>query len=293
MGVLSSGRPMRYTEVMKALDMDAALDSSKFAYHMAVLTEAGIAEKVDDSYRITQGGKEIFKAMVKVAEGWPDYQYQDSLKRMKGGDVNRLLWSITFLDNSYWWIVGPFLSVWLEKKFENTIFVLFGFLFLFLLIGVYWYLKLKNDFWNPKWGKFFYAAINILGKNGIFAGFIKNLNNLIVALLLTIGYLMVVKVLSIDLFTFSLISGCFILFVISICLSRRLSKIWDDLCRGLQVSDFSTMMDLGYRSIMVVFFSIGMLSIFYMVSESEANRIILVFGPFWYFFKMLWEYRKY
>ncbi len=77
-GALSSGRPMRCTEVMKALDMDAAVDSSKFAYHMAMLTEAGIAEKVDDSYRFTHGGKEKFIAMVKVAKGWPDYQYQDS-----------------------------------------------------------------------------------------------------------------------------------------------------------------------------------------------------------------------
>ena len=167
------------------------------------------------------------------------------------------------------------------------------FLFLFLLIGVYWYHKLKNDFWDPKWGKFYYAVIKILGKNGIFAGFIRNLNNLIFALLLIIGYLIGIEVLSIDLLTFSLISGCFTLFVISICLSRRLSKLWNDLCRGLQVSGFSTIMDLGYRFIMVVFFSIGMLSIFYMVSESVAYKFLLVFGPFWHFLKMLWEYRKY
>jgi hypothetical protein len=108
-GVLSSGRPMRYTEVMKALDIDAALDSSKFVYHMAVLTEAGIAEKVDDSYRITQGGKKIFNAMVKVADGWPDYQYQDSLKRMKGGEMNRLLWFRMLLMVTPWWLLAPFI----------------------------------------------------------------------------------------------------------------------------------------------------------------------------------------
>jgi len=289
-GVLSSGRPMRYTEVMKALGMDAAVDSSKFAYHMGVLTDAGIAEKVDDSYRVTQGGKEIFKAMVKVAEGWPDYQYQDSLKRMKGDDMNRLLWSRMLLAVTPWCLLAPF--IWWKAEGLKTAPMMLVVGLLFLLLGLYW-LKRLRYFWDPKWEKFFNACETVLGKNGIMVGFINVLNQSALVILLLTIYFVEKGRLSLDPLTFAIIVGCLGGLITTIGLSRKLSILWDGVSTGVQVPDFSESMKLGYKFVMGVFIIVGALFMAHGVTEAVSGSVGAGIGLIGGTFGGWRDYRKY
>ncbi len=148
-GILAPGMPMRYSVIMKELELDVASESNKFAYHMGILTDAGIAEKVDDSYRITQGGKKVFQSMAEVSEKWAKLRYQDSLKRLKGQDVQKLIWSRSFLSISPLWLLYSYV-LWFPRSNKIAIPMLATGLAL-LSLGLYWTSMNIEDLWNPRW----------------------------------------------------------------------------------------------------------------------------------------------
>lgn len=269
---LSSGRLRRYTEIMKSLGLDAVDDSSKFAYHMGILTEANIAEKVEDCYRITQGGKEIFQAMVKVAEGWPEFQYQDSLKKFNGKDVNKLLWSRALLFSSFPWI-GWALTVGIEKGLIEYLSVILVVGLTSFLLGAYWALKLKRDFWDPQWEKFLEACRRILGRNGLLVSIVTTLNMLALVFLQFIIFSMYRDLLKYDLFTLYLISGCLAALIICIYLSKMLTTIWDGTTYGLKVNDYSVSLKIGYTMVLGIIGIISTLMIVYGLSESSCGYV--------------------
>jgi DNA-binding transcriptional ArsR family regulator len=269
---LSSGKPKRYTEVMKALGLDVVEGSSKFAYHMGILTEAGIAEKIEDNYRITQGGKEIFQAMVKVAEGWPNYRYQDSLKRIEGKDINKLLWSRTLLFSSFFWLAWA-LSVGIEKglnEYSSLMLVVGSISF---ILGAYWAFKLKRDFWDPQWEKFLEACRIILGRNGLLVSLVTALNMLALIFLQLIVIFMYRDFLKFDLFTLYLASGCFGALILSIYLSKMLTNIWDGTTYGIKVNDYGVNLKIGYTMVLGIIGVVGGLMIVYGLSESSSGHI--------------------
>lgn len=288
---LSSGRPRRYTEIMKALGLDTVADSSKFAYHMGILTEANIAEKVEDSYRITQGGKEIFQAMVKVAEGWPEFQYQDSLKKFNGKDVNKLLWSRTLLFSSFIWI-GWALTVGIEKGLNEYSSLMLVVGSISLILGAYWVLKLKRDLWDPQWEKFLDACRRILGRNGLLVSIVTTLNMLAMVFLQLIILFMYRDLLKYDLFTLYLVSGCLAALILSIYLSKMLTNIWDGTTYGLKVNDYSVSLKIGYTMVLGIVGIIGTLMIIYGLSESSSGYVGAGIGCLGGGVGILKEYKK-
>jgi len=163
--ILASGRSKRYIDILNDLGMDAVADSSKLAYHMGVLVESGIVEKVGDRYAITPGGKEVFWGMVRVSENWDRFGYKESLKNIKGHEVVKLIYARTFLGVSLFWLLFP-LGMWYRRGYEYAIFMTAVGL-VTLSIGAYWILSLKGLFDNDIWKTYFSieACKAVIGEN--------------------------------------------------------------------------------------------------------------------------------
>ncbi|MDF1537932.1 MAG: helix-turn-helix domain-containing protein [Candidatus Thorarchaeota archaeon] len=57
-----------YTEIMHVLGLDPSLMSGKFNYHLKELNEAGLIERVNSDYKITDLGKKALILVDQVAK---------------------------------------------------------------------------------------------------------------------------------------------------------------------------------------------------------------------------------
>jgi len=270
-GILASGEPKRYTAIINELGLDATSDSSKFAYHMGILTDAGIAEKVDDSYRITQGGRKVFQSMVDVSEKWADFKHQDSLKQLKGHEVNKLIWSRTLIYSSPLWLLDSY-ALWFHNKIVIAL-PMFAIGVVVLSLGAYWLYKNHENFWKPNWDKFLESCAHVLGKNGLITGLISILNIIGLTTLPLLGMLVGFGQLKPGLILFSTFIGCLLSIAVSVYLSWKLMFFWNSEYYGIPVLDYSNKIKLGYISIAAIIFSIGFSIIAYGVSQTNVLGI--------------------
>lgn len=289
--ILAPGKPMRYTVIMKELELDAASESSKFAYHMGILTDAGIAEKVDDSYRITQGGIKVFQSMVDVSEKWANLRYQDSLKRLKGQDVQKLIWSRSLLSVCPYWLFYSYF-LWFVRSTKISI-PMFAVGVALLSLGLYWTRKNVEDLWNPQWEKFLEACAIVLGKNGLITGLITTLTSLGLIFLAILGSFLGEGILTLGPIAYSTILGCFAALIVGIYLSMKLGLLWESVTYGIPVPDLSGSLRLGYRIVLTILATTGMIFIAYGAYIGWGGHIgggIGVFGSTYGIWK---DYRRY
>ena len=257
---LLPGKPLRYTEIMKRLGLDVA-DSSKFAYHMGVLCDANLAEKVNDHYRITHGGREVYSSLVRAAEGWTEYTYRDSLGRLNGRDVTTKIWASTLLLSSPAWILYGF-SNWGADPEASYLYILVCGL-LFLAVGAYGHYRVSDDFSDIKLEKFTEAAAVMLGKNGRAISLIQSLSLLGIIIIVTVWMFLEKGILSVSLLAALLTAGAAGLLVVAAYLSSRLAQWWDSYNEGEAMKDYSREIDAVYYTLLGVLVISGVLLVLY------------------------------
>ena len=258
---LLPGKPLRYTEIMKQLGLDAAEDSSRFAYHMGVLCEANLVEKANDSYRITHGGREVYAAMKRAAEGWTEYRYMDSLGRLTGREVATKMWSsILLLSSLSWTLIG--FSNWGATSNASYLYMMVCGL-LFLAVGAYWYYRVSDDFSDIKLERFAGAAAAMLGVNGRAISLIQSLSLQSLITLVIVWDFLEKGILSVSPLTALLTAGSAGLLVVSAYLSSRLAQWWDSYSGGEAVQDYSHKIEIIYYIFLGALVISGVLLILY------------------------------
>lgn len=268
--VLVAGKSRSYTDIMNDLGLDAIDDSSRFAYHIGVLTETGIVEKVRDGYQITKGGKEVFTAMSRVSKSWKGFAYYDSLKRLSGSDTIRLIWARTLLMASVFWLFfTPML--WLEGSHEIA-FLMTTVGSISLLLGAYLSIRLRGNFGNDLWKVFLSVehCAKVLGRNGIIVSLTSTLSSLGFIGLVLVVFAIGVGLLSIDLLAVSVILGSLVTLIISVYLSRKIAFLWESVSIGTQIPDYSGGMRLGYKLVIGVQIIISIIFIAFGASQVKV-----------------------
>lgn len=233
---LDSGEPRRYTDLMKDLDLNITTDSSKFAYHVGVLVEAGLIEKFEEQYRLTHGGAEILSTLVKVTDEWSRLEYQDSLRRLSGGDLNKRIWSSTFILSSLNFIVFSLFEIRGEPNPYAYMLMAFG--ILLFSLGAYWQYELRTHFDDIKLDRFQASVQGMLGENGMIVYMIIVLGQLgLVGMVVFFVFLMrgtwVVNPASLSIFF-----SCVLLILAGIFFSVKLSIIWKAASSGREVPNY-------------------------------------------------------
>lgn len=269
---LLPGKPLRYTEIMKALGLDVAADSSKFAYHMGVLCDAGLAEKRGECYAVTHGGRELMASFKKVSEDWQELRYRDSLMGLTGSDVVVKMWSSTFLLSS------PFLVFYSLTGWEappsslNVVMLVLG--FLLLATGGYGYYTVSEGFSDVKLERFIQNASRMLGGNGKAMSLIQALAGLGVITISIVLFFLQNGTLSPSGFTLVLAGGAFLSLALGVHLSSSLSGWWETYKAGGSVQDHSNEIDRVYYLLMAVLVAIG----FLMIAGGHLGGGLGVFG---------------
>lgn len=258
---LLPGKPLRYTEIMKRLDLDVAADSSKFAYHMGVLCDANLAEKVNEHYRITHGGREVYTSLTRAAEGWAEYTYRDSLGRLTGRDVATKIWASTLLLSSPAWILYGFSNWGAEPRASYLYMLACG--LLFLAAGAYGFYRVSDDFSDIKLERFTGAAAAMLGPNGRAISLIQSLSLLGFITLSIVWMFLESGALSVSLLTAVLTAGAAGLLVVSTYLSSRLARWWDSYNEGEATQSYSLEIDIIYHVLLGALVISGALLILY------------------------------
>ncbi|HUV33955.1 MAG TPA: winged helix-turn-helix domain-containing protein [Candidatus Desulfaltia sp.] len=258
---LLPGKPLRYTEIMKQLGLDVAADSSKFAYHMGVLCDANLAEKVNEHYRITHGGREVYTSMKRATEGWTEYTYRDSLGRLTGREVATKIWSSILLLSSPFWIIYGF-SNWGANPRTSYLYMLACGL-LFLAVGAYGYYRVSDDFSDLKLERFTGAATMMLGENGRAISLIQALASLGLITLAIVWMFLEMDILSVSPLTAILTAGAVGFLVVSMYLSSRLAQWWDNYNEGEAAQNYSREIDIIYYILLGVLVISGALLILY------------------------------
>jgi len=258
---LLAGKPLRYTEIMKQLSLDVTADSSKFAYHMSVLCDANLAEKVNEHYRITHGGREVYNSLMRAAEGWTEYTYRDSLGRLTGIDVVTKIWSSILLLSSLLWIMYSFTNLGVNPRASYWYMMACG--LLFLAVGVYGYYKVSDDFSDIKLERFTEAAARMLGENGRAISLIQSLSLLGFLVLAIVWMFLENGMLSVSPLTALLTAGAAGLLVVGMYLSTRLARWWDSYNEGEVIKDYSREIDIIYYILLGVLVISGALLILY------------------------------
>jgi hypothetical protein len=228
---------MRYSEIMKALEIDLTDDSSKFAYHVGVLVDARIMEKIDDQYRLTQGGKEIFSSLVRVTDDWSKFEYQDSLRRISGGDVTKHIWSSTFILSSIPFIFYTYPMIQINPNLYAQLSMIIG--TLILSLGVYWQYQSKNNFDDLKLEKFQDAVRSILGDNGMLVYMVIVLGQLGFIGIAVFLFFMMNGTWVISPATLSIFASCSLLILLGVYFSSVLSVIWRKASYGYEVPNYA------------------------------------------------------
>ncbi len=265
-------KPLRYTEIMKELGLDVVADSSKFAYHMAVLCDAGLAEKRGEYYGVTHGGRELITSFTKVSEDWQEYRYRDALMGLTGRDVVVKMWSSTFLLSSPFLLFYSLTSWRTPPSTLNVVMLVLG--FLLLVTGGYGYYVVSDGFSDIKLERFIQNASRMLGGNGKAMSLIQALAGIGVITLSIILFFIQNGTLSPSGFTLLLAGGAVLSLALGAHLSSNLSDWWETYKTGGSVQDHSKEIDRVYYLLMAVLVAIG----FSMIAGGHLGGGAGVFG---------------
>ncbi len=252
-------KPLRYTEVMKELGLDVVADSSKFAYHIGVLCEAGLAEKRGEYYAATHGGRELMASFTKVSEDWREYRYRDSLMGLTGRDVVVKMWSSTFLLSSPFLIFYSLTSWGAPPSTLNVVMLALG--FLLLVTGGYGYYRVSDGFSDIKLERFIENASRMLGGNGKAMSLIQALAGIGIITLSIIMFFIENETLSLSWFTLLLTGGAVLALALGVHLSSSLSGWWETYKVGGTVQDHSKEIDRVYYLLMAVLLASGFMMV--------------------------------
>jgi len=269
---LLPGKPLRYTEIMKALGLDVTADSSKFAYHMGVLCEAGLAEKRGECYAVTHGGRELMASFKKVSEDWQEYRYQDTLMGLTGRDVVTKMWSSTFLFSSPLLIFNSLVSWGTPPSTLDVVMLVSG--ALLLVTGGYGYYVVSDGFSDIKLERFFKNASRMLGENGKAMSLIQALAGLGIVTLSLIMFSIENGTLGYSGLTLLLTAGAMLSLAVGMHLSSSLSYWWEIYRTGGTVQDYSREIDRVYYLLMAVLVATG----FTIIAKGSLGGGAGVFG---------------
>lgn len=252
-------KPLRYTEIMKELGLDVVADSSKFAYHMGILCDAGLTEKRGDYYGITHGGRELMASFMKVSEDWQMYRYRDTLMGLTGRDVVTKMWSSTFLLSSPFLIFNSFAGWGAHPSTLDVVMLFSG--ALLLVTGGYGYYKVSDGFSDIKLERFIQNASRMLAGNGKAMSLIQALAGLGIITLSIIMFYIENGYMSYSWFALLLTGGAILSLALGVHLSSRLSGWWEVYKTGGTVHDYSVEIDRVYYLLMVVLVASGFMMI--------------------------------
>ncbi len=265
-------KPFRYTEIMKELGLDVVADSSKFAYHMSVLCDAGLAEKRGEHYAVTHGGRELMTSFMKVSEDWQEYRYRDSLMDLTGRDVVTKMWSSTFLFSSPLLIFNSLVSWGAPPSTLDVVMLVSG--VLLLVTGGYGYYMVSDGFSDIKLERFIKNASRMLGGNGKAMSLIQALAGLGIVTLSLIMYSIENGNLAYSGLTLLLTTGAMLSLALGMHLSSSLSYWWEIYRTGGMVQDYSGEIDRVYYLLMAVLVATG----FLIIAGGSLGGGIGVFG---------------
>lgn len=93
---LIEGPPQRYSDLLHKLYTEGSGDSGKLAYHLNILSASGLVTKVNDRYRVTEMGCQVYASMKQTVDDWDELTLREDLKNYSAWDVTFLLWSDSF-----------------------------------------------------------------------------------------------------------------------------------------------------------------------------------------------------
>ena len=291
MSVLDAEGPRRYTEVMKSLELDVVEDSSKFAYHMGVLTEARLVEKFDDRYGLTYGGNEILSSLVRVTDSWPKLEFQDSLRRKSGASINKHIWSTSLL------LVTPFNMLYsLFLINSGPRFILYTLIvsgLIFLVLGLYWRYESRAGFSDFKLEMFSEASKEMLGENRVMVMSVSTLGQTGLIGMSILQIYIARGILQVDAVSALIFIASFSSILGGIFLSWRLKSVWDAIHQHEETPDFSGQARTMYYVLMGGLLLVALWQVGYGIMNSSSGYIGGGMGLLGAFYGILKGYRQY
>ena len=223
--------PMRYSELLKTVEPENSTDSGKLAYHLNILSEAGLITKRDDSYRVTEMGTQIYASMNQTVKDWDELARREELKSYSGWEAAFLLWSDSLTISAVIFIViGETLFL-----FNREVIYL-----LLLLIGLFLgYLAIRSKPMEQEEKKKTITDLKrLLGDNKLMPELITALGVNGSTYVIIIGLLYITEYIVLDFLNLVILMGSFLGVIIAIWLTQRLMETWKDFQEGKPITDY-------------------------------------------------------
>ncbi len=113
LSILLGETPKRYSDLLHLLEPENETDSGKLAYHLKILSNAGLIVKNNESYRVTEMGCQVYSAMETTTDVWDKLVLRENLKHLTVWEVLYLLWSDSLSVGIIFVVIG--LTTFLQK----------------------------------------------------------------------------------------------------------------------------------------------------------------------------------
>jgi DNA-binding HxlR family transcriptional regulator len=268
MSTLIEGPPQRYSELLHELYPEDTGDSGRLAYHLNILSASGLVTKVNDTYRVTEMGCQVYASMKQTVESWDELVLREELKSYSVWEVIFLLWS-EGLNNLG--IIFTVIGVVTLFKNSNLVYGLFAVVgILFLLLGR----QSKHSNWEDREGAVEHLK-RLLDGNRMMPGLISILGILGSTILIAIGTFTIMNYMTLDYLLEVVVLECLLGLTVSIWLTRKMTEVWKDFQAGNKPRDYGDA--LGIIASASIQFNVLVSILFFtrMISSGEYSNIWL------------------
>jgi len=265
---LIDGPPQRYSDLLHNLYLEDTVDSGKLAYHLNILSASGLVTKVNDTYRVTEMGCQIYASMKQTVASWDELVLREDLKSFSVWEVIMLLWS-EGLNNLG--IVFTVIGVVTLFQSSNLVYGLLASMgILLLLLGR----QSKPKNWEDRKETVEHLK-RLLDGNRLMPGLISTLGIFGSTILIAIGTLVTMNYIALDYLLQVVMLECLLGLIVAIWLTRRMNEIWTDFQAGKKPRDYGDA--LGIIASASIQFNVLVSILFFtrMISSGEYSNIWL------------------
>ncbi|MBD3207636.1 hypothetical protein GF319_15005 [Candidatus Bathyarchaeota archaeon] len=244
MSTLIEGPPQRYSELLRELYPEDTGDSGRLAYHLNILSASGLVTKVNDTYRVTEMGCQIYASMKQTVESWDELVLREELKSFSVWEVTMLLWSESFQN-----IGGIMVSLGIYFT-AQTGEIVYG---LIPLMGLLLAYLGRTSTPNTEDRKEVVSHLKrLLGKNRLMPGLINTLGIFGSTIIVALGLLNIAGIREFDNLLRIIVLEGILGVAVALWLSSRMYDVWGDFQQGRRPKDYGDIL-LVLTSVTLVF----------------------------------------
>ena len=252
---LSTKPPMRHTDLLTSIGLDGA-ESNKLTYHLNILLDAGLIIKLDNHYKASERGREIYESLTDTIDEWEELAYRDELISLSGTEAVSLLCSDSLKISGYTYAaMGVLFYIGLRNP-AYLLLVILGSIAFFL--GSY-YKAPKHSFEDKR--KIIKHLEKLLGDNRLLPVLIFENINIGTGMFFLVIILVDHKIISLGFEAYVLLFFFIISLSMSVWLSKQMKMIWDAIRNGKKPDSYKDSL-LIILNIIILFYLIAAILMF-------------------------------